>query len=135
MSGSEINENRRRLHPLALFSAVIVFIPLYFFTGLNPIYPAAIAMLTGGVGSMLCRPDLSKKILGGGTLFLALYFAFFQLFDLAYPGMVQKIWNLKALSGILVVGVPIEELMYAFTFGVLWSSLYEHVFWYRLKKK
>jgi len=31
--------------------------------------------------------------------------------------------------------VPLEELMFAFTFGMMWSSIYEHVLWYRLEKQ
>ena len=31
-------------------------------------------------------------------------------------------------------GVPLEELLFAFTVGMLWSSIYEHTRWYRLVK-
>ncbi|HTY76023.1 MAG TPA: hypothetical protein VMD05_10740 [Candidatus Nanoarchaeia archaeon] len=30
----------------------------------------------------------------------------------------------------LILGVPLEELMFAFTFGMMWSSVYEHVQYY-----
>ena len=70
----------------------------------------------------------------GGVAFLALYFVFFLFFDLAYPNLVQEVWNFSAISGILLLGVPLEELMFAFTFGMLWSSVYEHAMWYKIKK-
>ena len=91
-------------------------------------------MFIGGVAAILCRPDLTKKIAIGAVLFLALYFISFLLFNIIYPGSVQKNWNLTAISGILVFGVPLEELMFAFTFGMMWSSVYEHIKWYKLKE-
>lgn len=38
-------------------------------------------------------------------------------------------WNLADLSGVLIVGVPMEELIFGFAFGVCWSGIYEHVAW------
>ena len=134
MSRHEMHSKRHRFHLLALTSPVIIFLPLLFFTKLNPIYSASIAMFIGGIAAILCRPDLKRKILVGGVIFLALYFIFFMLFNLAYPGLVLEIWNLLAISGILIIGVPLEELMFAFTFGMLWSSIYEHIFWLYISK-
>jgi hypothetical protein len=129
----EMNSKRHRFHLLALFSPAIVFLSLYLFTNLNPIYSAIIAMLIGSFAVMLCRPDLKNKILIGGFLFLIIYFLFFFLLNLILPGWIEKIWNLEAISGILFLGIPIEELIFAFAVGSMWSSIYEHVMWYKLK--
>lgn len=133
MSKREMYSKRHRFHMLALTSPILVFLPLQFFTELNPIYVASIAMFIGGVAAILCRPDLKKKIWIGGLSFLVLYFVFFFLFNLVYPGLVQEVWNLSAISGILILGVPLEELMFALTFGMMWSSVYEHVMWHEVK--
>ena len=90
-------------------------------------------MFIGGIAAILCRPDLKKKIWGSGIIFLALYFIFFFIFNLVYPEIVSNIWNISAISGILMLGVPLEELMFAYTFGMVWSSYYEHIKWYKLK--
>lgn len=132
MTKHERSSSRHRYHLLALLSPLITFIPLYVFTTLNPIYSASIAMIIGAFVATLCRPDLKKKIFLGSLLFLALYFAFFLSFNLFYPGIVEQVWNLQGISGILILGVPLEELMFALTFGALWSSYYEHINWYRL---
>ena len=50
-----------------------------------------------------------------------------------FPGYVQQVWNLQVVSGILVVGIPLEELLYAFSFGFMWSSIYEHFTWRKFK--
>jgi len=130
----EKHKKMHRYHLLALFSPLLVFLPLQLFTSLNPIYSASIAMFAGGIAAILCRPDLSRKIVVGGFSFLSLYFVFFIVFGLAYPRFVQDVWNLTAISGILIWGVPLEELLFAFTVGMLWSSIYEHTRWYRLVK-
>ncbi len=132
MNPHEIHSRKHRFHLLTLFSPLIVFIPLQIFVDINPIYSASIAMFVGGMAAILCRPDLKKKIWLGGFLFLILYFLFFLGFNLIYPGLIETIWNLSALSGVMIVGIPLEELMFAFTFGVLWSSYYEHLKWRKL---
>lgn len=134
MSKKEMRSKKHRFHILALVSPIIIFIPLQIFTNLNSIYSASIAMFVGGIAAILCRPDLKKKIWIGGLLFLALYFVFFLFFNLIYPGVVQEFWNLSAISGILILGVPLEELMFGFTFGMMWSGIYEHRMWYKIKE-
>lgn len=133
LTAKEKHSKKHRFHLLALTSPIIVFIPLLF-TNLNPIYSTSIAMFVGGIAAILCRPDLKKKILVGGIAFLSLYFVFFLSFNFVYPGIVQQVWNLSAITGILILGVPLEELLFAFTFGLLWSSIYEHAMKYKLKK-
>ena len=134
MSMREMHAGRHRFHLLVLFSPLIVFMPLFFFTELNPIYSASIAMLMGGIATILCRPDLKKKIIFGGIMFLALYFVFFIFFNNIYPYAVERFWNLSVLSGILILNIPLEELIFAFTFGLIWASVYEHIRKYKLIK-
>ncbi len=134
LSKHEMHSKRHRFHLLALFSPAIIFLILQMINKFNPIYSASIAMFLGGIAAILCRPDLKKKIWLGGLAFVTLYFGLFIMFNLAYPGLVQRIWNLSAISGILLLGVPLEELMFAFTFGMLWSSVYEHIMWCRVVK-
>ncbi len=100
-------------------------------TKLNPIYSSAIALVAGFLATLYCRRDLWLKMIVSGGLFLAVYFVVFVFFNLAFPGYVVAVWNLKAISGVRLAGVPLEELMFAFTFGLYWSSLYEHLMWRR----
>ena len=45
------------------------------------------------------------------------------------PGYIASVWNLPALSGVLIGGIPLEELLFGFAFGVYWASVYEHLTW------
>lgn len=122
---------RHRYHVLAVFSSPALFVILLALTRLNPIYSAAIALAAGFLATLYCRPDLWLKMIVSGVLFFFLYFIVFALFNLTFPGYVAAAWNLKAVSGLLAWGVPLEELMFAFTFGLYWSSMYEHRAWRR----
>ncbi len=125
---------RHRYHLWTLVSAPIIFIALLLATDLNPIYSSFIALIAGGLATWLCRPDLKKKMIVSAFLFLGLYFFYFLTLIAAYPGYVERVWNLAATSGTRLFGVPLEELMFAFGLGFLWSSAYEHITWRKIKK-
>ena len=128
----EQHQKRHRFHRLALFSPFISFAILYLFMPLNPIYSASIAMTVGAIASWFCRPDLLKPMVVGAMSFFILYFVVFLIgFIWLFPGYVQAVWNLGAISGILIAGIPIEELLFALSLGAMWSSIYEHFTWYK----
>lgn len=135
MSVSVQHASRHRYHLWAILSAPIIFVLLALTTNLNPIYTAEIAMVSGGLFAWYCRPDLKKKMLVSALLFLGLYFFYFLTLIALYPGYVEKVWNLNVISGILIAGIPLEELLFALSFGFLWSSIYEHIKWRKVKIK
>jgi len=132
LSRKKMHNKRHNLHLLALFSPFIVFLILMP-TKLNSIYSVSISLFIGAIAALLCRPDLKKKTFLGGILFLLLYFVAFLLFTTIYPNAVEQYWNLNALSGILILNIPLEELLFAFTFGMMWSSVYEHITYNKVK--
>lgn len=119
---------RHRFHTLAIAAPALVFPPLYLLPW-NPIYPAMVGLAVGGAANVLCRPDLARASLIGGLLFTALYAVFMTLLIVSAPGYVEQVWNLPALSGLLVAGIPIEELLFGFAFGTYWAGIYEHFTW------
>jgi len=133
MPQSEHHYPQHQHHLLATLSAPIVFLVLFFFTNINAIYSVIIALTAGGLAAWYCRPDLKKKMLASALIFLGFYSAYFLVLVALYPGYVEQVWNLAALSGILVAGIPLEELLFAASFGFLWSSVYEHFTWRGLK--
>lgn len=125
--------SRHRIHFFALFSAPVIFVLFLLFSNLNHIYSATIALIGGGIFTWYCRPDLKKKMIASALMFLGIYFVYFLALIAMYPGYVEGVWNLAAISGILIFGVPIEELLFAFSLGFLWSSIYEHIKWKKIK--
>ena len=122
---------RHKLHYLAVAVPFFSFPLLYLFDW-NPIYPAIIALALGAAATMLCRPDLARKTWVGALLFAAFYSVFLLGVELTAPGYIARVWNLDALSGVRIVGVPLEELLFAAAFGAYWSAVYEHFTWQSL---
>lgn len=125
------SERRRPLHRhhyAAIASPFLIFPPLYLLPW-NPIYPGITAMFLGAVANVLCRPDLKSKTWIGGGLFLVYYAAFVLGLEWLSPGYIDRVWNLEALSGIRAGPLPVEELLFAFAFGLYWSGVYDHFTW------
>ncbi|NIR30835.1 MAG: hypothetical protein GWN84_16265 [Gammaproteobacteria bacterium] len=126
----ERHEPLHRHHYKALAAPFVVFPALYFLPW-NPIYPGILAMFTGAIANVLCRPELKLKTWVGGGLFLVYYALFLFALEASAPGYIERVWNLDALSGFVVLGLPIEELLFAVGFGMYWSGVYEHFTWTR----
>ena len=120
--------HRHRMHRAALLVPIVTFLILYWLPW-NPIYPALVAMAMGGLASTLCRPDLTRKALVGGGIFLGFYAVFMVALLVFAPGYIEQVWNLPQLTGIGIFGIPMEELLFGFTFGMYWTSVYEHLTW------
>lgn len=133
VSQKERHSARHRFHLWTILSAPAIFIVLLTTTNLNPLHSAIIAMVGGGLAAWYCRPDLKVKMITSTFLFFVLYFVYFLTLFAIAPGYVEKVWNLKAISGILILGIPLEELLFALSFGFIWSSIYEHFTWKKLK--
>lgn len=132
LSEHQMHDPRHKMHLYALIAAPISFTIFFVLTNLNSIYSTIISLLVGALATFYCRPDLGKKMAASGFIFLVLYFLFFLVFNLIFPGYTEKVWNLKDISGILILKVPIEELLFAFSLGLMWSSIYEHLTWKKL---
>lgn len=129
VSAKEHYLSRHRFHLWMLLSAPAILIILLITTNLNPLHSAIIAMIIGGLATWYCKPDLKKKMFVSAFIFLALYFFYFLTLIAISPGYVERVWNLGAISGILILGIPLEELLFAWSFGFIWSSIYEHITW------
>ncbi len=130
MRSAERHRKLHRYHKLAVAAPFLVFPPLYFLPW-NPIYPAIVAMAIGAIATMLCRPDLKKKTWVGGALFVVYYLVFLLGLEWLSPGYIDQVWNMEALSGLRVFGLPVEEILFAAAFGVCWAGIYEHFMWRR----
>lgn len=119
------HHSRRRWHLWALATPFALF-PILYFLPWNVIHAGIAAMIAGAIAAVLCRPDLTVNTLVGGVLFLAIYTIFLLGLKWSAPGYIEQVWNLKALSGIVIYGLPLEELLFGFAFGLVWAGIYEH---------
>ncbi|MBI3045957.1 MAG: hypothetical protein HYY86_00210 [Candidatus Harrisonbacteria bacterium] len=135
MSVEEMNGKQHRFHWLAVVLPPFLFVFLIFANVMNPIYSAIFSLIFGFFAAWYCRPDLKGKMAASGLIFLGIYFIYFQILILLYPGYVEAVWNFSNISGKLIFGIPLEELLFAFFFGLYWASVYEHLNWYKINWK
>ena len=130
IAASQVQRNApwHRLHLAALLMPFVLFVPLYFLPW-NPIYPVLICLVLGAIASDLCRPELRRASIIGGLLFFGLYAVFMLGLKWFAPGYIAAVWNLPALIGGRLYGIPVEELLFGFAFGLYWSGIYEHFTW------
>lgn len=128
VAAAKQREPLHRFHRISLPVPLVAFVPLALLPW-NSIYAAMTALLLGSVASAICRPRLVKKTLTGGALFLGLYAVFMLGLVWFAPGYVAKVWNLPALSGVLIYDIPLEEFLFGAVFGLYWSGVYEHFTW------
>ncbi len=93
----------------------------------NIIYPTSLALLGGGIIAFIIYPHLRKHIIFGGMLYALFYWVSLIIIELLFSGWIAQTWNLDLLSGILLLKVPIEEVLFGFVFGLVWAPLYEEI--------
>lgn len=129
LAQGERHAPRHRFHRLALVSPFLVFVPLWLLPW-NPIYAGIASMAVGVAANVACRPDLLRNTLLGAIIFTAYYLVFLVGLEITAPGYIERVWNLDALSGATLFGLPLEELLFAAGFGGYWAGVYEHFNWH-----
>ena len=58
---------------------------------------------------MVLQAGFEEKMIVSAFMFSALYFLYFLTLIAISPGFVEQVWNLKAISGILILGIPLRN--------------------------
>lgn len=114
------------LHGLILGVGVIAVFLAYAIFKINFMYAVYIGIIVDVVLIVITRPDLIKKVLYSALLFGLLYFLFFSILSFLVPNFIKH-WNLSNLSGIILIGVPLEEILWAIGAGGLLGPIYEYL--------
>ena len=122
-----ILKSKKNQHRLAIIIFFVSYVVVALINSFNVIYNLIIPSFTTFLIIIIQRKDLIKHAVYSGLIFLFLYFIGFLIFNLLFPNALENYWNLYSLSGISVINVPIEELMYAISFGLMWGPMYEYV--------
>lgn len=112
---------------LPVVSVAGIGLIILFFHGLgwNSIYSSIVAFLILGSVLLLIRSDLIPAAVGSGLVLSLVMFVFYVIYQQIYPGIIHQWWRLENISGILLLGIPVEELLWGFTWGMLAGPLYE----------
>ena len=124
----------RKLHLLPLLFSVICFLALTILFPAKAIYNFMVAGVTGALATVWLRRDLLKQAGMSAVIFSLFYFIVLFLVIQIFKGLVANFYNLENMWGVLVLGVPLEELVVAFFVGGFWSIFYEYFKSYREEK-
>jgi len=117
--------NRFRYIPYICILSTFIILELIFPN--KSIYNLMISFSIGAILLFSLRKDLLIQILSSGLIFSILYFLLFLYFNELFPQYITNIYSLKNFWGIVIFKVPLEEILFAFTVGMCYSSLYEFI--------
>jgi hypothetical protein len=121
-------------HLVAYLVVIIVFLGLEVIFPSKSIYNLSFSFIAGSVIIAWYRYDLIKQILLGGLFFAIFYTIFFFALRELFSPVFYQIYNVKNLVNIYIFKVPLEEVLFAFTGGACWSTMYEFYSNYRTMK-
>jgi len=75
-----------------------------------------------GIWILLHRPHYMILGIIGGFVFTVFYFCILKSLFVMFPEFPAQ-WSLEELYGIKLLGIPVEELMWAFTTGAVWPLI------------
>jgi len=125
---------RKQRFPLPFLVSLAVFSLLLYIFPDSAIYALMAGGAAGALAMVYFRPDLWRQVVAGAFIFSLLYFFALFLDIQIFTGVVQDFYNLKNLWGILVLGVPLEEIVVAFFAGAFWSTSYEFIKSYKERR-
>jgi hypothetical protein len=96
-------------------------------TGINLFYTIVAFSFVGTAVIWIQRRDLILHSILGGISFLIVYVCLYLCILFIYPDFIVQYYNLRNISGILWLGLPLEEYIFAFGLGLMWSPIYEYV--------
>jgi hypothetical protein len=114
-----------QLRLLPLVVAIALPLILAYALGWQAFPAATVGSLIALAIVLAARRDLIAVAVGSAIVGTALAIPVYVALELLFPGLVAATWDLPHLSGLLPLGIPIEDLAwYAYT-AALWSTYYK----------
>jgi hypothetical protein len=112
-----------RLAPLAAISllplALQRWLGVHSFVGTT--LGSAIALLV----ILSARRDLIRVALATAVIGTVLAIPVYLIMEAVFPGWIAATWDLRGLSGMVLIGIPIEDLAWYLYTSALWSTYYK----------
>jgi len=130
---------RGRINYQDLFIIIIIWFSCLFlltkFLGLNSIFAVMIGYLINAIVIYFRRKDLILNIFLSGLFTGVGVLIFYLIYTKFFPDYIEKVWLLKnTRMGILVLGVPLTEILWAFSIGTILGPIYEFIMNFKQKK-
>jgi hypothetical protein len=125
------NSRKSRKHAYVIYFLMILMVLsmifIKYFTVFSVIRYSFIAMIFIFLYFVISRPDLFSKSIFSGFIFMIFYIISLLFVDIIFSGFILNQWTIQGSIGIKLFYIVIEEYIYAFLFGVVWSVVYEEI--------
>lgn len=108
---------------MLFFSITALFVWLFH---ISSFIATSVSMITTGFILAYLRKDLFISAFISGFLLVIVSMPVYLILMLLSPGWIEKVWDFQKLSGFLIAGIPIEDLIFYFLVGFLSSYLYKY---------
>ncbi len=119
------NNNVFLLVPFAIL--IILLINFFFNLKFNSIYASIFAFLLIALIIFIFRKDLLLNGLLSGLIMGIIMYSGYILLTIFFPEIFIRWWNFSNISGITLNKIPIEEIFWAFSWGLMAGPLWEFI--------
>lgn len=118
--------------PFFILGGFLFIAPLH--AGINSIYTSSLAGLIIATIFLFYRKDLLWDTVMSSLLFGGITFVGYLAYLAVFPGIINAWWDVDNVSGLLVAGIPLEELIFALGMGAVVGPAYEFFTGLQFKK-
>jgi len=106
---------------------------LFWIIKLHSFISCVLMLIYGFLFIAILRKDLITPAIINGFFMMLISIPVYLACEFVSSGWIHRMWQFKYLSGILVLGIPIEDLIFYFQFGLFIGPLYKlwHGFMYK----
>ncbi len=94
---------------------------------LNSIYSCDIGFAITTLMILYKKPILIKKAVISGLCMIVIAIIGYAILLTIYPNLINDWWQIKNISGLFILGIPIEEIIWFGLFGLSIGPIYD--FW------
>lgn len=112
-----------RLGPV--ITLVVVPLCLVYGFGVHSFVATSVGSLVALAIVLGARPDLTTLAAVTGVVGTILAIPVYVAMEAVFPGSIAATWDLQHLSGVLPLGIPIEDLLWYLYTCALWGTYYK----------
>ncbi len=113
----------------------LIMVFLILVPGMNSMIALMVALIMISLLMLYGRWKTFALIIPVAVVFGFLFWLFYiSFFIRVFPGVIQAMWNLDSTTGIMLAGVPIEEMLWAITSALFIGPLFRVCFPRSLQK-